>query len=76
MIKNIFLPEKHGAYYLFGTSFVGVEITGSEVHAVQVKAQGNQRIIEKSTSAPFTVDQNMEWHIKAGQALQDRKSVV
>lgn len=71
MIKNIFLPEKQGTYYLFGTSFVGVEITGSEVHAVQVKTKGTQRVIEKSVSVPFAVDQNVEWQVKATQALQN-----
>ncbi len=70
MIKNIFLPEKQGTYFLFNTSFVGVEITGSEVHCVQVKAHGTQRIIEKSATVPFAIDQNIEWHLKAGQALQ------
>lgn len=70
MIKNIFLPEKYGSYYLFGTSFVGIEITGNEVHAVQVRAQGNHRVIEKSASAPFPLDSNLEWQAKATQALQ------
>lgn len=70
MIKNIFLPERSGTYYLFGTSFVGIEITGTEVHAVQVKAQGNNRIIEKATTIPFPADTNMEWNVKAVTTLQ------
>lgn len=70
MIKNIFLPEKQGPYYLFHTSFVGVEITASEVHAVQIKAQGNQRTIEKSVTVTFNADPNIEWQTKATQALQ------
>jgi type IV pilus assembly protein PilM len=70
MIKNIFLPETYGNYYLFGTSFVGVEITGSEVHAVQVKAQGIKRTIEKNVTVPIIGEQNAEWQAKAAQALQ------
>lgn len=70
MIKNIFLPEKQGMYYLFATRFIGVEITASEVHAVQVKAQGNQRTIEKSISVAYSADPNIEWQTKAAQALQ------
>jgi len=70
MIKNIFLPEKYGSNYIFSTSFVGIEIIGNEVHAVQVRAQGLQRIIEKSATAPFPLEQNLEWQAKAVQALQ------
>lgn len=74
MIKNIFLPEKYGSYYLFGTYFVGIEMTGSEVHIVQVKAQGTHRIVEKSASSPIALDPNQEWHIKASQTLQTMSS--
>ena len=71
MIKNIFLPEKYGSHYIFGTIFIGIEITGSEMNVVQVKAQGTKRIIEKSASiAIAAAEPNQEWQVKASQALQ------
>jgi type IV pilus assembly protein PilM len=70
MIKNVFLPERSGTYYFFGTVFVGIEITSTEVHVVQVRAHGNNRTIEKSTTVSLSTDANIDWHAKAVTALR------
>lgn len=53
MIKNIFLPERSGSYYLFSSRTIGITINTGTISAVQVRAKGRKRIIEKVISVPL-----------------------
>lgn len=70
MIKNIFLPERRGTYYLFNTRLIGIEINNTEIHLAQIKARGTQRIVEKLITVPFTADIQVEWSVRAIDALK------
>lgn len=47
MIKNIFIPERIGSYFVFSKRIVSVDIGLTELHATVVLAHGNTRTIEK-----------------------------
>ena len=47
MIKNIFIPESIGDYYLFPKRILSFDIGRTQVHAVQVYLNGRTMRIEK-----------------------------
>jgi type IV pilus assembly protein PilM len=47
MIRNIFIPEKIGSYYLFSKHIVGIDIGLTEIYATVVIASGHSRTIER-----------------------------
>ncbi|MFI5332883.1 MAG: pilus assembly protein PilM [Candidatus Babeliales bacterium] len=47
MIRNIFLPEHVGTYYLFPKRIVGFDIGKTHIHATQIYLKGRQVTIEK-----------------------------
>ena len=54
MIKNIFLPEKIGTYYLFSKRIIGIDIGKTHINATQVHVGGNTISIEKC------IEENLE----------------
>jgi Tfp pilus assembly PilM family ATPase len=46
MIKNIFLPEKWGTYYLFPKRILSFDLSRSEIYACLIHAQGETRTIQ------------------------------
>lgn len=47
MIKNIFIPEHIGDYYIFAKRILSFDINKTQVHATQVHLHGNKIRIEK-----------------------------
>lgn len=70
MIKNIFIPEKIGSFYIFTERIVGIEITTTEILAVLVVAHGTRRRIEQLIKEPITQDPDIEQQERIGQALK------
>lgn len=70
MIKNIFMPERSGQYYLFSSRTIGVTIGSSSISAVQIKSNGSKRIIEKMLSVAIENNTQAEYQERAAQALQ------
>ena len=68
MIKNIFIPESIGDYYIFPKRILSFDITRTHVHAAQVYLSGRSVRIEKF----------LEEKIEAGNAttLQDRTALA
>jgi type IV pilus assembly protein PilM len=62
MIKNIFLPEKIGGYYLFAKRVVGIDIGKTHINATQLYISGHSTTIEKNIEEPLdtaiTTDNN------------------
>ncbi len=58
MIKNIFIPERLGAYYLFSHRTAGIEIGPTHIYATVVMATGKKRIIEKVVDEPIALTNN------------------
>ena len=48
MIRNVFIPEKIGTYYLFPKRIVGFDIGKTHVNATQLYLKGRTATIEKS----------------------------
>ena len=46
-IKDIFLPEKIGAYYLFSKIVIGIEINKTHIIATKARISGNTATIEQ-----------------------------
>lgn len=46
MIKNIFIPERFGSYYLFSQRIIGLDITKTDIYATQTYFKGNSIAIE------------------------------
>ena len=53
MIKNIFIPEKLGAKYIFPTRIVGFDVGKTHVTAVQLLLKGTSATIEKMIDVPL-----------------------
>ncbi len=61
MIKNVFIPECIGHYYLFGKSVIGIDIGKTQIQAAKVRYRGNERIVmacdqeslEANATAPY-----------------------
>ena len=47
MIKNIFIPEEIGTYFVIPQRILSIEITKTIIRAALIKAQGKKRIISK-----------------------------
>ncbi len=46
MIKNIFIPERLGSYFIFPQRIVGFDITKTDIYATQVYLKGRAIVIE------------------------------
>jgi hypothetical protein len=46
MIREVFLPQQIGSYYVLKTKVVGIEITSNMIYATVVYAQGKKRVID------------------------------
>lgn len=72
-IKNIFIPQSIGSYFLMSTRHVGLEIKDHQLYATIIRAQGKKRIIEQTLTEPIshegTIDEGI---IQALTALSTR----
>ncbi|MCL5875321.1 MAG: hypothetical protein M1114_02520, partial [Candidatus Dependentiae bacterium] len=53
MIKNIFIPERFGSYYLFSKRIIGLDITKTDIYATQTYFKGNSIAIESIMHQPL-----------------------
>lgn len=70
MIKNIFIPERLGSFYIFTERTVGIEVTQTEVLAVVISAHGTRRRIEQLIKEPINQDPAINQHERIEQALK------
>lgn len=60
MIKNIFIPEAIGSYYLFSQDIVGIEINQDYILATKITASGKKRIIKNIYSENINSYKSLE----------------
>lgn len=53
MIKNIFIPEHVGSYYLFAKRIIGLDITKTDIYASQLYVHGSRITLEKFIKQPL-----------------------
>ena len=53
MIKNIFIPEHVGNYYIFPQRIVGLDITKTDIFACQLYVHGKKITLEKFITQPL-----------------------
>lgn len=53
MIKNIFIPEHVGSYYIFAKRIIGLDITKTDIYASQVYVHGSRITLEKFIKQPL-----------------------
>lgn len=70
MIKNIFIPEKIGSFYIFTERTVGIEITATEILAVLVVAHGTRRRIEQVVKQAINQDPVIDHTERVSEALK------
>ena len=75
MIKNIFLPEKIGSYYLFARRVVGFDITKTIVHACKVDVRGSLVSVEKCLEERIIPGENNYQERAAGAIEEILKNV-
>lgn len=68
MIKNIFIPERVGSYYIFGQRMVGLVISKYDVQAVQLWAKDRAIKIEKIISQPINGAEGYQEKVAAALA--------
>ncbi len=69
MIKNIFIPEAIGSYYIFPQRIVGCEIGKNQVFATVIRAYRRTRIVERFVEEVFDGDPTLTYQEKASGAL-------
>ncbi len=70
MIKNIFLPERIGNYYLFAKRIVGINIGKAYINATQIRLNGTSIVIEKVIEQPLEPGNTNDYHERVQNALQ------
>ncbi len=70
MIKNIFIPEKVGSYYIFAKKIVGIDVGKTHVNATQIHFKGRQTIIEKFIQVPLENDAGDNYTERASAAIK------
>lgn len=71
MIRDIFLPEKIGAYYVFPQRIIACEITRSHVRMTSVKSQGTTKVIEKIIERQIVNDLTLSYQERAANIISD-----
>jgi type IV pilus assembly protein PilM len=69
MIKNIFLPDQFGSYYLFAKRILGIHIGKISIHATVLYARGNSITIEQCIEIPFDGLEATDTVERTGKAL-------
>ena len=69
MIKNIFIPETIGSYYIFSQRIIGIDITKTAIYATRVKAHGHKRTIEQLIEQPLSTQAQLSHEERVSQAL-------
>jgi len=70
MIKNIFLPESIGNFYLFSSHVVGIEINKTHINACLTKKSGNTALIQKFIDEPIEQGSSSSYTERTAQALK------
>ncbi len=70
MIKNIFLPEKIGNYYLFSKRIIGIDIGKTHINATQTHVSGTVITIERCLEEKLEPGNTNDHTQRLGQALK------
>lgn len=68
MIKNIFIPERFGSYFIFPQRIIGLDITKTDIYATQIYIKAHTITIEKILHQPI------EW--TGGGTFQERSAAA
>ncbi len=69
MIRNIFIPESIGTYYIFPKRIVGFDIGRTHLYATIITAHGHMRTIEKCIEERIENDSNASHEERVTKAL-------
>jgi type IV pilus assembly protein PilM len=70
MLKNLFLPEKIGAYYLFSQRTIGFDIGKTHITATQVLLNGRAVTVEKVITESLAQGTIADYHNRVADALR------
>jgi len=70
MIKNIFVPEKIGSYYLFPKRIIGFDIGKTVVHACKIYLSGQKISVEKCLEERIALGENTDYQERAGNTIR------
>jgi len=70
MIKDIFVPEQVGAYYVFPKRIIGFDIGKSSVHATQVYLYRRKVVIEKFFEEKIEANGNLTYQERTAEAIK------
>lgn len=76
MIKNIFIPNNIGSFYIFTERTVALKITKTNVIAAVVAAHGSRRKIEQVIEEPIVQDLVIDFQERAAAAIKSVMSKV
>ena len=70
MIKNIFIPENIGSYYLFSKRIVGIDISKNEIRATLTLASGSSRTVLSLIEEKLENDNTLPYEDRIVKALK------
>lgn len=70
MIKNIFIPEKIGSYYIFSKRILGIDIGKTHVNGTQLYLKGKNIVLEKFIEIPLEAGNGNNYAERVGTALK------
>jgi type IV pilus assembly protein PilM len=71
MLKEIFIPEKLGSYYLFPKRIVGIDIGKTHINATQLLLKGKTITVEKCLDVSLEAGNGATYDERAIKALTD-----
>jgi type IV pilus assembly protein PilM len=76
MIKNIFVPEKVGSYYIFQKKIVGFDVGKTHVTATLMTLKGKAATLEKTVSIPLDAGSTNNYDERAVKAIHDASQEI
>jgi len=69
MIRNIFLPEKYGTYYLFSKNIVGIDMGKTTINAVILCLKGHTVTIKKCLEEQIITNSSFSYNDRVTKSL-------
>lgn len=70
MIKNVFLPERIGIYFLFTKRVIGIDIGKTHINAAKIRLQGKTATIEQTYEEKIETGSPATYNERAVKALK------
>lgn len=76
IIKNLFIPEKVGSYYIFGQRIAAFEVTKTNVYVTVTYRKARAITIEKFIDIPISAGAGQDYNERTSQAIKSAAAQI